>query len=288
MDRRIFLCSDLDRTLLPNGSEPEDAHARPLLREYTARPEVSLAFVTGRDLPSVREVVAEYELPVPDYIAADVGASIHQVSGGRWRELAEWRAVLEREWRGLDSRGVLDLLGSPADLDLEPQEPEGQGAHKLSFYCALDAPFGAIEAALLSRLEAHRVEARIVSSVDDVEGVGLIDVLPPSAGKLGAVRFLARRVGVGPEATLFAGDSGNDLDVLTSDLPAVLVANATAEVRAEAVRRAEEAGSRDRLHLATGAVAGMSGNYSAGVLDGLLHFFPETASWLRRGSEARA
>ena len=42
------------------------------------------------------------------------------------------------------------------------------------------------------------------------------------------------------ERTVFAGDSGNDLDVLASAIPSVLVANADPGVRAEARRRAVE------------------------------------------------
>jgi hypothetical protein len=38
---------------------------------------------------------------------------------------------------------------------------------------------------------------------------------------------------------------------------------------------------RDRLYPATGGWKGMNGNYAAGVLEGVVHFFPETAGWLK-------
>jgi hypothetical protein len=79
------------------------------------------------------------------------------------------------------------------------------------------------------------------------------------------------------ETTVFAGDSGNDLDVLLSDVPAVLVANADAEVR----RQAEKA-HRDVLYLAQGGYLGMNGNYSAGILEGIAHFRPDIDAWLRQ------
>ena len=93
--------------------------------------------------------------------------------------------------------------------------------------------------------------------------------LVADAGKLGAIQHLLRHTGIQRECTLFAGDSGNDLDVLASWIPAVLVANATAEVRAEAIERSESQGTRERLYLARGGNEGMNGNYAAGILEGL-------------------
>ena len=87
--------------------------------------------------------------------------------------------------------------------------------------------------------------------------------------------------GVDRESTLFAGDSGNDLDVLASPIPAVLVANATAEVRAAAHDQAEAHGTTSRLYIARGDFADMNGNYAAGILEGLAHFWPETRGWIR-------
>lgn len=80
---------------------------------------------------------------------------------------------------------------------------------------------------------------------------------------------------------VFAGDSGNDLDVLTSGMQSILVGNAAADVRRTATHRLTEIGRIDRLYLATGDFHGMNGNYAAGVLEGVAHFFPETASWFQ-------
>jgi len=80
--------------------------------------------------------------------------------------------------------------------------------------------------------------------------------------------------------TIFAGDSGNDLAVLTSGMQSVLVANAAQDVRETALQAVRENGHRDSLYLAKGSFFGMNGNYAAGVLEGLVHFFPETTAWL--------
>jgi hypothetical protein len=85
--------------------------------------------------------------------------------------------------------------------------------------------------------------------------------------------------GFADDETVFAGDSGNDLAVLTSHIHSVLVANAVDEVREEAVRQVAERGTRRALYLARGDFRGMNGNYSAGILEGVAHYRPETLSW---------
>jgi hypothetical protein len=80
--------------------------------------------------------------------------------------------------------------------------------------------------------------------------------------------------------TVFVGDSGNDLDVLTSGLPSIIVKNATSDVRRKALDRLNHMGMQYRLYLARGGFMKMNGNYTAGVTEGLIHFFPEIAGWL--------
>ena len=79
---------------------------------------------------------------------------------------------------------------------------------------------------------------------------------------------------------LFAGDSGNDLPVLASEIPSVLVKNARPEVKRQAQEQAEATGQDGHLYLAHGGILGMNGNYAAGILEGVAHFHPEYAGWL--------
>ena len=74
--------------------------------------------------------------------------------------------------------------------------------------------------------------------------------------------------------TVFCGDSGNDLEVLESHLPSVLVANAAAEVRQQALARARQAGHEEQLYLARGGFMEMNGCYAAGILEGIAHYCP--------------
>jgi hypothetical protein len=38
---------------------------------------------------------------------------------------------------------------------------------------------------------------------------------------------------------------------------------------------------QDTLYVAQGGYLGMNGNYSAGILEGLAHYWPEVDTWLR-------
>ena len=130
------------------------------------------------------------------------------------------------------------------------------------------------------RLTEAGLPSRIIWSIDETTDTGLVDVLPENASKLHAVRFLMQDTGHTLANTLFAGDSGNDLEVLCSEINSVLVANATDNVRAQARQLAAQAGAADALYTARGGWRGMNGNYSAGILEGLVHFMPDTDAWI--------
>ena len=82
------------------------------------------------------------------------------------------------------------------------------------------------------------------------------------------------------ENTVFSGDSGNDIEVLASPVAAVLVANSQPDVRELATLLANENGCPDKLYIAKGDFHGMNGNYSAGILEGIAHYFPYTKDWI--------
>jgi HAD superfamily hydrolase (TIGR01484 family) len=272
-DAKLLLCTDLDRTLLPNGAQPESAPARERFRRLAERSEVTLAYVTGRHRALVEKAVLSYRIPQPQFVISDVGTRIYDLRRGRWTLLADWVDDIDRDFSGHDRR---EISGELADLSaLRLQEPSRQNPHKISYYVPLHEDRAALCAEMERRLAGMGVRANLVWSVDEPNGVGLLDILPARAGKLEAIVQLSRGLGFGRDEVLFAGDSGNDLPVLVSDVPAVLVANAAEKVRAEAAALSAQRGTRERLYLARGGFWGMNGNYSAGVLEGLAHFHPE-------------
>lgn len=274
MDAPILLATDLDRTLLPNGGQPESPAARQRFHRLAARPEVRLAYVTGRHRELVETAIAEYELPWPDFVIADVGTSLYEIDAHDWRQVQDWQQTIALDWGGRSYAELAAMIGEIPGLRL--QEAAKQGACKLSYY----APPLIDPAELLNgirlRLEASGARINLVWSIDETTATGLLDVLPASASKLHALEFLRARLGISLNRTVFAGDSGNDMEVLVSSIPSVLVANAQESVRAEAVAHADLA----KLYLARGGLLGMNGNYSAGILEGVVHFIPATRSWL--------
>ena len=76
--------------------------------------------------------------------------------------------------------------------------------------------------------------------------------------------------------TVFSGDSGNDLDVLTSPINAILVKNAHRELKEQITRMI----SSNSIYIAQGGYLTMNGNYSSGILEGITHYFPEISTWL--------
>ncbi len=277
MSREILLCTDLDRTLLPNGAQVESPDARQRFTALAARPEVTLAYVTGRHQALVRQAINDYSLPTPDYVVADVGTTIYEIAGSEWQSWNEWNEEVAPDWAGLNHEQILGLFTGLSALTL--QEPSKQAIHKLSYYVPLEIDHTELIDKMQTLLQKRNVSASLVWSVDEPAAIGLLDVLPERATKLHAVQFLMQQKDFTMADTVFAGDSGNDLPVLTSPLHSVLVANATNEVRKQAKQEAKEGKTIDALYIAVGNFHGMNGNYSAGILEGLAHYIPETENW---------
>ncbi|WP_010639084.1 MULTISPECIES: HAD-IIB family hydrolase [Acidithiobacillus] len=275
----ILICCDLDRTLIPNGSQPESAQARPLFRELCAHPAVHLALVSGRHLQLVTAAIEQWQLPVPNFIIGDVGTSIYTREEGHWRHWDHWSAEIGPDWGGMTHHDITTELADISAITLQPAEQ--QGIFKVSYQVDMGINRDILEAELLRRLWGIGVNARLVLSFDEMTDTGLLDILPSSASKLHAIEFLGQQCAYPQERTVFAGDSGNDLEVLGSHIHSVLVANAHQEVQKEAIRMAAASDLADTLYMAHGGFLGMNGNYSAGVLEGLAHYLPETAAWMK-------
>jgi sucrose-6F-phosphate phosphohydrolase len=279
MDRRLLLCTDLDRTLLPNGVHAESPEARKRFCRLAARGEVILVYVTGRHRMLIENAIADYALPQQDFAIADVGTTIYNVNNLQWDISTDWQSEIASDWGGVTHD---ELMNAFADIDtISPQEAEKQNCFKLSFYLAREERTDSLKEELQLRLSNMGVRANLVFSVDDWNGIGLLDILPFRASKLHAIEFLMSQRNLSERDTVYAGDSGNDLPVLVSSVRSILVANASTEVAALAVQQANALDTRDRLYLAQGGYAGMNGNYSAGILEGLAHYIPESESWWR-------
>ena len=54
---RLLLCTDLDRTLIPNGKQPESPGVRALFSRFVNRDEVKLAYVSGRHHALIEQAI---------------------------------------------------------------------------------------------------------------------------------------------------------------------------------------------------------------------------------------
>ncbi len=277
----LLLCTDMDRTIIPNGVQSEHPLARKQFTEFCRQPQVVLTYVTGRHQDLVEEAIKHYELPVPDFAITDVGSKIYRINGSAWQELQQWEDEIDQDWQGKSHQQLKQMFIDIPDLDL--QEPDKQNTHKLSYYVSLHVKLKSLLSIMQQRLDDSGVKASLIWSVDEPKAIGLLDVLPRNATKVHAIDFLRQQLGYTLNEVVFAGDSGNDLAVLESPIPSVLVANATEEVRTTAKRQAEKNGNFKSLYLATGKNANMNGNYSAGVLEGVCHFVPAFRQLLRPG-----
>jgi HAD superfamily hydrolase (TIGR01484 family) len=284
MTKHLLICTDLDRTLLPNGSHPESPGARDYFARLAAHPKVTLAYVSGRHRELVEEAIQHYRLPLPDWVIGDVGTTIYRLDSGGWRHLPEWDQDIAADWQGLKAKNLRPLFTDILALRL--QEEARQNDFKLSYYLPLPIDVDALQREMSLRLNRRNLAASLIYSVDEAACTGLMDVLPARASKLHAVEFLMRHQGFDAANTVFAGDSGNDLPVLASRIPSILVANAAYPVVEQAKTLARKQGTMAAFYLAQGGFLGMNGNYSAGILEGVAHYHPDIRHWIEedRGS----
>lgn len=279
-----LLCTDLDRTLLPNGEAQESALGRSILWRLLAMRNIRLGYVSGRDLDRVLGAIDHYQLQVPDVIVADVGSSIYFPDRDGWQLSTDWQQQIARAWNGVGAESIAAAVSQVGGLTA--QEPSRQSEYKSSFYVDRSADWSLLRRAIHQALVDRGVDAALVFSDDPEKGVGLLDVLPATATKVDAIRFLQQREALSNEQVLFAGDSGNDVSALASAVCSVTVANADQPTREATQQQAASAGHAGSTYQAVGDLAlvpgvRLNGNYAAGIVEGLMHFQPDLLAELR-------
>jgi sucrose-6F-phosphate phosphohydrolase len=269
---KLLLCTDMDRTVIPNGAAKENDLARGRFQTLCRHPDVILVYVTGRHKMLVQEAIDEFNLPQPHYAITDVGSQIYQVQDGEWFEKAAWQNEIGLSWNGWTQPELASLLTDISGICL--QEPSKQNTYKLSYYAAADIALEQLKQDIRLTLESKGIQANLIWSVDESECNGLLDILPKQASKFHAIKFLQSQLGFASDEILFAGDSGNDLEVLVSAIPAVLVANASEALKQEVQRLVRQNDTEKFLFVAEDA-SEQPGYYSAGILQGIRHFYPE-------------
>jgi hypothetical protein len=192
MTDRYLICTDLGRTLIPNGPQPESRDARKRFAALAARPEVTLAYVTGRQRALIEDAIVTYRLPTPDFVIGDVGTTICRVGPElAWTHLDTWEEQIATDWGGHTHGELRALLRDIPALRL--QERSRQSRLKLSFYLPLYVEVDELTAAIRARLEPLGMRTRLIWSVDDIADVSLLDVLRPAPASCTRSRPDARK-----------------------------------------------------------------------------------------------
>jgi hydroxymethylpyrimidine pyrophosphatase-like HAD family hydrolase len=203
----FLLCSDLDGTIL--GDPAGEADFRAWAQRVRGR--VTLAYVTGRNIHSVRSLIAEGRLPEADYACTDVGTALWDLRDPHNRLARHYLSVVDPQWPAQRIRDT----GAHEQTPL--QGPEGQGPFKSSFHW--DGAPGSLEA-FKGRL-SWLFDQRLIVTAGQY-----LDVLPMCYGKGQAVRFLCAAAGVPLKNTIVAGDMENDLDMFKVGAQGIVPANA--------------------------------------------------------------
>ncbi|PPV41683.1 glucosylglycerol-phosphate synthase [Ectopseudomonas oleovorans] len=196
----MLLATDLDGTFL--AGDPEDRLS--LYQTIAAHPEIKLAYVTGRSLEAVLPLLADPTLPQPDFIIADVGATL--VHGDSLQPIQPLQSVVDARWPGeTQVASVIEPFG------LERQDvPQ---ARRCSYFCT---PEQAANPAL--REIADELGCDLLYSAELY-----LDFLPKGVNKGSSLQALADWLELSHDQVLAAGDTLNDLSMLSASFHGVCV-----------------------------------------------------------------
>lgn len=262
-----ILATDLDRTLLPNGSWEADAEAIDLFNELTEKQDVLVVYVTGRNLALTENAIREYGVRYPDVLCGDVGTSIRKYEDGGWQFDEGWIAHVRHASPAWDAAAIKAAVSGIEGM--REQEQEHLNQFKQSYYVEhekSDAVLKQVDARVKSKFDEV-----IIYSFDSQDGKGLLDFLPASATKQTALEYVAEEFGAAKQDVVFCGDSGNDIFPLTAGFRGVLVRNADDQL-VENVQKALNENPALEAYFAKGGFRGLNGYYTSGVIEGAYHY----------------
>lgn len=183
----MLLATDLDGTFL--GGKMEDRLR--LYRIIKENKNIQLAFVTGRGLESVIPLLNDPIIPTPNYIIADVGATV--VNGHTLESIEPLQNEIEGKWPK-----VYDIRTEFAKIPgLEYQEVPQQ--RRCSFYYNPEVDLNTVRAV------ADSFSCDVITSVDKY-----LDIMPQTVNKGSTLRAMVDLLQISEDDVLVAGDTLND------------------------------------------------------------------------------
>ena len=262
-----ILATDLDRTLLPNGSWPPDEGAIELFNELTEKNEVLVVYVTGRNLALTEKAINEFGVRYPNILCSDVGTLIRKYENGEWKLDEGWIELVKQQSPNWNATAIRHALG---EIDaMREQESEHQNLFKQSYYVEHDKKDQVLKK--VDQLVKGKFDEVIIYSFDSENGKGLLDFLPASATKQTSLEYVAKAYGATKNKVVFCGDSGNDIFPLTAGFRGVLVRNADNQL-VDNVKKAMHEKPDLKVYFAKGNFKGLHGYYTSGVIEGAYHY----------------
>ncbi|MGK7379041.1 HAD-IIB family hydrolase [Planococcus sp. 1R117A] len=207
-EAKHILATDLDGTLV---GDPESLQQ--LLKFYDEQVyDVSLIYITGRYCDSALSLIETENLPIPDILVTDVGTSIY--IGEKFEKDLEWEKRMKENWMPDE---IDALASSIPGLTKQPMILE----NRCSYYVSEIQPVEEFKRKLAVSAIPHKL---IFSGGKDV------DIVPKGSGKGQALQYILKKYNIKDPNLLVAGDSGNDLEMLTLGFPSVIVGNAQPEL----------------------------------------------------------
>lgn len=212
----LILATDLDGTFLGGSEKQRDC----LYRDLAARDDVTLIFVTGRDIDFVAELIQRPGMPRPRYIIGDVGTSVFE--GEALKPVAELEAPIAARWA--DANGKVEaLLADEPGLTLQ----NTRFRHRVSYDC---------DPARLSPSSRTKVEAAGFDCLLSADR--FFDVLPKGVCKGSTLVRLIDALGLDGDRVVVAGDTMNDLSLFETGFKGVAVGNSEPRLKAAVSRLA--------------------------------------------------
>jgi len=214
-DKDFVLATDLDGTFL-GGTDAERKQFYDWIE--ASRDRVGLIFVTGRDPGYIRELTRKQRVPKPDFVVGDVGTTIASVDEDHFlTPIGPLEAEIAAAWGDAGMRVQAALQG------VKGLKLQSSGfRYRVSY-----------------DMDPELFETR---ALDIVAGLGLdallsagqfFDVLPKDVSKGPSLLRLLAHLDIDNRKVLVAGDTLNDLSMLTMGLPAVAVGNSEPALLAE-------------------------------------------------------
>lgn len=215
INAKWLLISDLDGTLVDH----EDTHGLAELKAWVEENRDSIVFgiSSGRNLALSKQAIEKYSLPQPDVLICSVGTEIYYTD-----ELlgdSGWESHIRFQWKRDELANALEQFP-----DIRLQGEEAQWPFKLSYYVS-DTFDNDHLADLHKFLDDRKLHARVTLTENR-----FLDLLPTRAGKGNAIKYLSYKWKKPLESFITAGNSGNDIDMLTGKTRAIVVSNYSQEL----------------------------------------------------------